>query len=183
MNKKELRIWIKNRRDALSKAERVSESDEVCKKVIELKWYREAKKILSFMNFGSEIEIERLNERVIADGKELFLPRVEKNGELSIVKYGEGFSIGQFGIREPVGKSYTGELDMIVIPGLAFDREGNRLGYGKGYYDRLLERYSDVVKIAPIYEIQLVEAVPVEEHDKKIDLIILKNRTIELKKY
>lgn len=181
MDKKTLRAEIKKLRDL--KKDREEESKILCEKILELEEYQRAEKILSFMNFGSEVEIESLNQKILEDNKKLYLPRVEKDGELSIVEYGEGFSIGSFGIREPIGKSYFGELDLIITPGLAFDREGNRLGYGKGYYDRVFTRYSEVLKVAPIFDVQLVEKVPTEEHDIKIDVIITKNEILRIKKY
>ena len=181
MDKKTLRLEIKKLRDL--KKDRVEESKILCEKILELEEYKRAKRILSFMNFGSEVEIERVNEKILKDGKKLYLPRVEKNGELSIVEYGKGFSIGSFGIREPIGESYFGGLDLIITPGLAFDRKGNRVGYGKGYYDRVFSRYLEVLKIAPIYDIQLVEKVPTEKHDIKIDMIITKNEILQIKKY
>lgn len=132
------------------------------------------------MNFGSEVEIEILNRKIVEDGKQLYLPRVEKDGRLSVVEYGKGFTIGSFGIREPIGENYTEDLDMIVTPGLVFDREGNRIGYGRGYYDRLFGRYSSVLKVAPIFEVQLFEKIPSEEHDIKIDMIITKNEILKI---
>lgn len=181
MDKKTLRAEIKKLRDL--KSDREEESKILCEKILELEEYQRAEKILSFMNFGSEVEIESLNQKILEANKKLYLPRVEKDGELSIVEYGEGFSIGSFGIREPIGKSYFGELDLIITPGLAFDREGNRLGYGKGYYDRVFTCYSEVLKVAPIFDVQLVEKVPTEEHDIKIDVIIIKNEILRIKKY
>lgn len=181
MDKKTLRAEIKKLRDL--KKDREEESKILCEKILELEEYQRAEKILSSMNFGSEVEIERLNKKILEDNKKLYLPRVEKDGKLSVVEYGEGFSIGSFGIREPIGESYFGELDLIITPGLAFDREGNRLGYGKGYYDRVFTRYSKALKVAPIFDIQLVDKVPTEEHDIKIDMIITKNEILRIKKY
>ena len=109
------------------------------------------------MNFGSEVEIERLNEKILEENKILYLPRVEKDGTLSIVEYGKGFSIGSYGIREPIGDNYLGNLDLIITPGLAFDLEGNRLGYGKRLF--MTKLFSLIIfstlKIAPIFDISI----------------------------
>ncbi|MDO5788731.1 MAG: 5-formyltetrahydrofolate cyclo-ligase [Fusobacterium sp.] len=183
MDKKALRKSIKQIRNSLPESERKSQSILICKKLLELDEYKKANKILSFMNFGSEIEIENFNQEVLKNGKKLYLPRVEKDGTLSVIEHGTGFSIGVFGIREPIGEIYMGELDLIVTPGLAFDRDGNRLGYGKGYYDKLFIQHTNSVKIAPIFDIQLVEKVPNEEHDMKVDILITKNEVLKVKKY
>lgn len=180
MDKREIRKKIKKLRDSISKEERKVESEILFKKIVELNEYENSRKILSFMNFGSEIEIEILNRKIVEDEKKLYLPRVEKDGKLSIVEYGKGFKVGSFGIKEPIGENYTGDLDMIITPGLAFDRAGNRIGYGKGYYDRLFEKYFSVLKVAPIFEIQLFEKIPNEEHDIKIDIIITKNEFLKI---
>lgn len=183
MDKKSLRLKIKKLRDSMGKYQRELESKILCKKILQLDEYKNARKILSFMNFGSEVEIERLNEKILEENKILYLPRVEKDGTLSIVEYGKGFSIGSYGIREPIGDNYLGNLDLIITPGLAFDLEGNRLGYGKGYYDKLFLNNFSTLKIAPIFDIQLVESIPYEEHDIKIDMIITKNEILRIKKY
>lgn len=183
MDKNFFRKTVKKSRDLMKVEERKLESVAVCKKIIELEEYKQAKKIMSFMNFGSELEIEIFNQRVLADKKELYLPRVERDGSLSVIKYSGNFSIGAFGIREPLGEGYQGDLDLIITPGLVFDRFGNRIGYGKGYYDRLFSKYSDIVKVAPIFEIQLFDKIPHEEHDIKIDMIITKNDVLRIKNY
>lgn len=183
MDKDFFRSEVKLRRDLLDKELREYESREICKKVRELQVYKDSKKILSFMNFGSEIEIEILNREIIRDNKRLFLPRVEKNGILSVVEYGKGFTIGKYGIREPLGEEYLEELDLIIVPGLVFDKGGNRIGYGKGYYDRLFLKYPEVIRVAPIFDFQLYDRIPTEEHDKKIDIIVKKNRVLKIKRY
>lgn len=183
MDKNELRSMMKKMRDCLEENIWLEESMELCNKILGLEEYKKARKILSFMNFGSEIKIEILNKEILKAGKELYLPRIEKNVELSVIRYGENFSIGKFGIKEPIGKKYFGELDMIITPGLVFDRFGNRIGYGKGYYDRLFLNYPDTFKLAPIFNFQLLENIQVEEHDIALDMIITKNEILRIKKY
>lgn len=183
MDKSYYRAEIKRLRSRLSDFERELESEQVCKKIMELESYKNSKNILSFMNFGSELTIEILNKWIVEEGKNLYLPRVEKDGTLSVVEYGSGFTVGQFGIREPIGRKYSGKLDLIIVPGLAFDKDGNRIGYGKGYYDRLFLSYPTTIKVAPIFEFQLFDKIPYEEHDIKLDFIVTKNEILKIKKY
>ncbi len=77
------------------------------------------------------------------------------------------FKKGAMGIEEPIGDKYIGRIDLIVVPGIVFDKTGNRIGFGRGYYDRFLENYPDSVKVSIIYDFQLIEKIEVEEHDKK----------------
>lgn len=79
---------------------------------------------------------------------------------------------GDFHILEPVNGPYTGQLDLIVVPGMAFDRQHHRLGRGKGYYDRFLIQYPEVKTIGICFDFQLLEEIPVEPHDRAMDEII-----------
>lgn len=83
MDKKSLRLKIKKLRDSMGKDQRELESKILCKKILPLDEYKNARKILSFMNFGSEVEIERLNEKILEENKILYLPRVEKDGSFN----------------------------------------------------------------------------------------------------
>ncbi|MBP5649552.1 MAG: 5-formyltetrahydrofolate cyclo-ligase [Bacteroidales bacterium] len=75
------------------------------------------------------------------------------------------FAVGDFNILEPQNVAYTGGYDLIIVPGVAFDRQGNRMGRGRGYYDRFLCQHRDVKKIGICFDFQLVDSVPVEEND------------------
>ena len=79
---------------------------------------------------------------------------------------------GSFHILEPQSNQYAGPLDLIVVPGMAFDRQGHRLGRGKGYYDRFLIKYPEVKTIGICFDFQLLDEVPAEPHDQLIDEII-----------
>lgn len=183
MDKNIFRESVKKMRASLREPERTDEREQIFLRLEELEAYKKSKNILSFMNFGSEIEMDIFNEKMLKDKKRVFLPRIEKDGTLSVVEFGTEFSIGSFGIREPIGDKYEGSLDMILVPGLAFDRFGNRIGYGKGYYDKLLLKYSEVLKVAPIFSLQLFPEIPREKHDINIDIIIIKNEILITKKY
>ena len=104
-------------------------------------------------------------------------PRIE-NGEMVAVEYGEDFTLSSFGIREPIGEVYEGEIDVAVIPFLAVDRGGNRLGYGGGYYDRFLKK-TKAKRLAYGYAFQLLKEVPSEEWDEKMDAIVTDEEVIE----
>ena len=82
------------------------------------------------------------------------------------------FAIGDFNILEPQNEEYTGDYDLIVVPGVAFDRNGNRIGRGKGYYDRFLCKHLDVKRIGICFDFQLVDEVPTEDNDIRMDEVV-----------
>ena len=78
---------------------------------------------------------------------------------------------------EPIGEEYTGNIDLIIVPGVIFDREKNRLGYGKGYYDRYLSN-KDIYKIGICFSDQVIDLLPSESHDIKMNIIITEKEKI-----
>lgn len=123
-----------------------------------------------YLSFFREAPTDRLIERLIEDGHKVYCPRVE-NGEMYAVEYGEDFTLSDYGIREPVGEHFTGKIDVAVIPFLAVDKRGNRLGYGGGYYDRYLKQ-STAKRVAFGYHFQIVNEVPCEAWDEKMDVLV-----------
>ena len=123
-----------------------------------------------YLSFFREAPTDRLIERLIADGHTVCCPRLE-NGEMYAVEYGEDFTLSKYGIREPVGERFTGKIDVAVIPFLAVDKQGNRLGYGGGYYDKYLKQ-STAKRVAFGYHFQIANEVPCEAWDEKMDVIV-----------
>lgn len=111
----------------------------------------------------------------LSDQKRILLPVVVGNElELRLYTGPQDMAIGAYGIEEPTGEVFTdyAEIDFIAVPGVAFDRNGNRLGRGKGYYDRLLPHIPSAYKAGICFPFQLVEEVPAEPFDIQMDTII-----------
>ena len=123
-----------------------------------------------YLSFFREAPTDGLIERLLADGHRVCCPRIE-NGEMVAVEYGEDFTLSDYGPREPVGEVYRGNIDVAVIPFLAVDKQGNRLGYGGGYYDRFLKA-STAKRVAFGYGFQVVREVPTEPWDEKVDVLV-----------
>lgn len=123
-----------------------------------------------YLSFFREAPTDRLIERLLADGHQVCCPRIE-NGEMYAVEYGNDFTLSDYGIREPIGERFTGKIDVAVIPFLAVDKRGNRLGYGGGYYDRYLKN-STAKRVAFGYHFQIASEVPANEWDEKMDVIV-----------
>jgi 5-formyltetrahydrofolate cyclo-ligase len=139
--------------------------------VINSKEFHPAKVIGAYFAFGSEVKTDLIIERSRMLSKRIVLPRVEEDNitfyELSSPKC---LIRGRFGIMEPLPNKRVSEIDLLVVPGIAFDKKGYRLGYGKGYYDRLLSG-KRTFSIGLAYSFQLLENLPHDRYDKRLDAI------------
>ena len=183
-DKKELRKWARQKRDAIPEEERAGWSLEIQEKIRNSHWYQEAQTILSYVSFRSEVSTEQLNEWILEDGKHLYLPRTYGDRQEMIYYRVRDLSLltpGYQGIREPkegdIWPPQTQDAEepvLMLMPGLAFDRQGNRIGYGGGYYDRYLESYGDRIhcKVMLAFARQQVPEIAVEECDIPPDQII-----------
>jgi 5-formyltetrahydrofolate cyclo-ligase len=139
--------------------------------VIKSKEFQSAKVVGAYYAFGSEVKTDMILEKANALGKKVALPSVEGEGlafyELSSGKY---LVKGRFGIMEPLPYGPVDRMDLLVVPGIAFDKKGYRLGYGKGYYDKFLAK-KNVSSIGLAYSFQLLESLPKGKYDKKLDAV------------
>ena len=130
-----------------------------------------------YLSFSSEAPTDGLIEKLRLDGHNVYCPRIE-NGEMQAVLYGEDFTLSAYGIREPIGEVYDGDIDIAVLPLLAVDKQGNRLGYGKGYYDRYLRAKPNIKRVAYAFDFQILDGVPCSEYDEKVDTVVTDKRII-----
>ncbi len=178
--KRALRKSIIAKRDMLPGAVRAAMSLVITNKITGLDRYRMAEVVLAYMNFGSEFETEGFVRQVLEDGKALLLPKLrnDRSGlDLHFVTdLEDGLEAGTWGIREPRGGDSIEDfslIDFILVPGVAFSRSGARLGYGGGFYDRLLvNKRSDAASIAAAFSLQMVDEIPLEGNDIPVDAII-----------
>jgi 5-formyltetrahydrofolate cyclo-ligase len=181
-----LRQMIRARLEKISPAVRAVESIDLCER---LKTQMPgARTILFFAPLPDELDIWPVLELSIALGTTCALPffdaEEKKYSAREIKKPAADIVIGKFGVREPAASCAEISLDkfdLILVPGMAFDLSGNRLGRGRGFYDRLLERASGI-KCGVGYDFQLMEKIPVEPHDAKVNFILTPNRCVKGKK-
>jgi 5-formyltetrahydrofolate cyclo-ligase len=159
------------RRNRLTCQEIAKRSNSIQEFVINSKEFLQAKVVGAYFALGSEVTTELIIERAKTVGKKIALPRVEEDNiifyELSSIKF---LIRGRFGIMEPPPCGHIGDIDILVVPGIAFDKKGNRLGYGKGYYDRLLSG-KRTFSIGLAYSFQMLENLPYDRYDKRLDAI------------
>lgn len=172
MNKKELRAYIRREKSMFSPETLAFLSESICKQVLTHPKWSMARTVLLYASLPDEVHTERLITQAIHEKKQVLLPVV--CGELlELKRYSSRQTIGQYGISEPVGKPFLHyeDIDLAIIPGMAFDPEGHRLGRGKGYYDRLLP-HVQAYKIGICFPFQLLEQIPVESQDIAMDEVI-----------
>lgn len=135
------------------------------------------KRVFVYLSFSSEAPTDKLIERLIEQGWQVYCPRIDDK-KMSAVEYGEDFTLSTFGVREPLGEAYDGDMDVVIVPMLAVDEQGRRLGYGGGYYDRYLGAHPETLRLAYGFDFQILRQVPTETHDIKMDGIITDKRIV-----
>ena len=186
--KQVLRQSIIAAREKLPAAERLRFSRAVVGAICSLTEYRQAQTVLGYLNFGAELATELWVRRALADGKRVLLPRVNRASKyLDIYKVQDlqhDVAPGSWGIREPVvdrciREEALGTVDFILLPGVAFTREGARLGYGGGYYDKLLAQMPhQPTLVAGAFALQVVQEIPQERTDRNVRLLVTEEETI-----
>ena len=186
--KRSIRKEVLRKRDDLSPDVRTAKDRLIKERLLSLAEFHKANTVLLYASFRSEVETLDLIRGSLQMGKRTVLPRVDKEKhmlELYEIKDVGELTNGYMGIPEPSRSANRllgiGDVDFVIVPGAAFDTSGNRLGYGAGYYDILLAgRKKGTPVIALAYEEQIVDAIPVEEHDVKVDLIITDRSVIRV---
>lgn len=153
--------------------------DLIFQKVINSQFFLKAEIIFIFVSFESEVDTHRLIEYALMKGKTVCVPLVNispKTMDAVEINSFDDLRKSSYGILEPVNQDNIIEadkIDLVLVPGLAFDKNGGRLGYGGGYYDKFFTKVNiDVEKIGLAYSFQRIDKVPVHEHDVLLDGII-----------
>jgi 5-formyltetrahydrofolate cyclo-ligase len=178
--KKALRASVIARRDALDAASRRRDSQAITAKLRALPAYRAAGVVCAYASFGSEFDTAAFCSDVIAAGKRLLLPRInraERMLELGEVKnLGGDLVAGVWGIREPAERCpivSSSAVEFLLVPGVAFTATGERLGYGGGFYDRLLSGLNaKAPRVAAAFALQVVDSIPTGPNDQRVHLIV-----------
>lgn len=181
-DKRALRREVIARRDALPERDRAAASLTIADRVAALPEAGDARSAMVFWTFGSEVDTAPLIERMVAADRTVALPRIE-GSEIVPVAFAPGDPTTEtsFGAREPAGENVLdpAELDLVIVPGVAFDRSGNRVGYGAGYYDRFLRRVrTGVPAVAIAFALQVVPEVPAGRTDRPVDAIVTEAEVI-----
>lgn len=175
--KREIRRKMLALRRALSDDEAVKKAESLTSWILTLPEYKRAKRIMAFLAMKGESNLDGLIARALSDGKEVYVPVClpERQMEAGRLLDMDHFVRGPLGLRDlPKGYDTVSpeKLDLVLVPGVACDRAGNRLGMGAGYYDRYLTRVPLEKRMAALWDFQVVEAIPSEPFDRKMAKIV-----------
>ena len=179
MTKSEVRKINKEKRAAMKDAEVKEKSLAIAKTFLDSEIYKNAKTIMAYMSLGNEVDTREIILSAFSDGKCVVVPITDaESGEITPceIEKGEALKKGAFSILEPISKRIADpkQIDVVLVPGVAFDKKGGRVGFGKGCYDRFLKR-ADALKIGLCYAFQLCDVIEEESHDIKMDFVIAEN--------
>ena len=175
--KSEQRKRVKERIKTLDEEHIAQASQMIADKLFDLDIYKEAKRVFVYLSFGKEVDTESIIIGTLERGKKLCIPLTKGEDMLSIaLETVQGFRMNEYGIKEPT-EGVEVEPDLIVMPLLAFDANKNRLGRGKGFYDRYCKNRK-VPTVAIAFDVQKEEEVATESHDYSPDVIITEKEVI-----
>lgn len=179
--KAEMRSRLHARRNALAAEDRVRYSARITRSLLALDAYRSARTVMAYMTFGSEFLTDSFLHDAHRQGKTIVLPRIDRIHDRlqlhTVCEFDTELAAGPWGIRQPRPDACPvaglSEIDFILVPGLGFTVHGDRLGYGRGYYDRLLvNRDRRTALVAAAFSAQMVDTIPTGEHDIPVEVVI-----------
>lgn len=171
-SKDELRAILAQKRRILNAVDVEICSEEVVNRILTLPAYQKANTVLIYYPIHNEINLLKLT--ILSPEKTFLLPVAHKHTlEIRPYRGPDLMERGKFGIPVPTTPTFQGKIDLIIVPGVAFDIKGNRMGRGGGYYDRFLKHYKHTFKVGVGYRFQLCELLPHDRHDTPLNQIIV----------
>jgi 5-formyltetrahydrofolate cyclo-ligase len=176
MQKEVIRQKILERRRDLTSEYMEDAAENLFEQIIGIEQVRLARNVLIYSNFDNEVKTAKLAGWLLYKGKEVFLPTVKEKAMYAMNIRSSPLEPNKFGVIQP---RFTKEhfivpsaLDLVIVPGIAFDREKNRIGYGAGYYDDYLKQAKNAYRLALAYDFQIVKKIPAAENDVMMDLVL-----------
>lgn len=175
MDKKELRKQIREKKAAMSREEIERASRELCSQFLASEQYRQAKTVYGYLPYNQEVRTTPILEQALLDGKRVAVPKVYGD-EMRFIYLTDlsNVDLGYKGIPEPVADGPVADdpTALVLMPGLVFDKEGHRIGYGGGFYDKFLASEPGHPTVALCYAFQMVDALETEEYDIPVDCVL-----------
>lgn len=176
MKKSDLRTLVRMQKRQFTEQQLRELSAPIIQRLLALPAVHQAKTILMYYSLPDEVDTHRALDLLIGAGKNVLLPVVVSETRMELHRYTgpQDLQGGFFDIMEPIGERFTdyGQIDVAVVPGMAFDTRGNRLGRGKGYYDRFLSQLPHTYKIGICFPFQKLPGIPTDDNDVKMDEVI-----------
>lgn len=152
-------------------------SQVILDKLIKTKEYKDAKSIFTYVSVKNEVDTIFLILKALEDNKKVAVPKTYKKGKMEFfyINSLDNLKISNFGLLEPTQANHLAIPDhttLIIVPGLVFDYSCNRIGFGAGYYDQYLQKYLEIPKIGLAFDEQIIDLIPIDEHDIPLDSIM-----------
>ena len=175
MDKKTLRKQIREQKRAMPPEQITTASEKLVRLFLETELYRQAKTIYGYLPYNQEVRTVPILEQALADGKRVAVPKV-CGEEMKFIYMTDLTQVeaGYAGIPEPIADGPVGDdpTALVLMPGMAFTKNGQRMGYGGGFYDKFLSEEPNHPTIALCYDFQIVENLPTEEFDVPVDCVL-----------
>jgi 5-formyltetrahydrofolate cyclo-ligase len=183
--KKDIRSTILKKRSSLPLSEVLEKSKRIKEEIFHMDEFKAAKTILFYVSYDNEVNTHEMIKESIGLKKQVIIPKTDMNNRTiicSLLTRWDDLLPGAYNILEPrqecVNEISLESIDLMIIPGVAFDCHGNRVGHGMGYYDRLLQKKMKAYFIGLAFELQIVESISPESHDVKVEKIVTEERII-----
>jgi len=190
LSKNEIRNHIRQQRRNQSPSIIQRKSKAIWESLSSIQEFNRADTIAFYVSIAREREVDTTTmiEESLSLGKRICIPKVVKNNALRFIEIRsmKDLNKGSFGILEPAGGSriLPQAIDLVIVPGVAFDKSGNRLGFGKGYYDKFLSKLEDGTPIIALaFDFQIVDSIPSSKNDVRVHKIITETRIVECLKH
>lgn len=185
MNKVELRKKLKSLRNDLTQEQVAKSSAQVAKQILACDAYRKAKHIMGYLAFGKELSVDGILKQALADGKRVYVPEIISQTEIRAVELKDfnWFELDRYGIRsvpKPTEIIDPAILQLVLVPAVAYDKRGYRMGMGAGYYDRFLPLTENAIKIGVAYEALLQEQLPKDEYDVCVSWLVSESGIVQI---
>lgn len=171
-DKKSLRQQIRRLKKEYSPEQLMAQSEVIMGKLERKPDFERAQRVMLYASLPDEVQTLAFLDKW-KNSKQIILPTVVGDDIIPVELTADSQMVeGDFHILEPENHPYSGPLDLIVVPGMAFDKTGHRLGRGKGFYDRFLIKYPEVKTIGICFDFQLLDSIPIEPHDRVVDEVV-----------
>lgn len=188
MNKKRIRGIMSEKRDSLALLDYQEKSKKIKENLFNKSFFKDSRNIFTFISFKSEVDTHNIIKESLNLGKKVSVPlTLPKTKEMLpvIIKSFEDLKPGTYGILEPdnnTNQIKLDNIDLVLVPGLAFDPQGYRVGYGGGYYDRFFKKLSkNTIKVGLAFDFQIIDKCPTNKFDLPVDYILTESNFIKIK--
>ena len=180
-----LRKVLRQQRAQLTREQVTAAAAAVARQILACDAFCKAKSVMGFLAFGKELGVDAVLAAALAMGKTVAVPHIVSDTSFVAVRLNnlQDFDLDRYGIRTvrpPLELIEPGELDLVLVPGVAFGRDGSRMGMGAGYYDRFLPRAKQAVTMGVAYDCLLQASLPTDEHDVKMQYLVSESGIITL---